>query len=47
MICVWIEIVFVSGHLNGFDFRVEIEIDLISVLRSKLIWFICGGSKLT
>ena len=44
---VWIEIVFVSGHINLFDFRVGIKIDLISVLRSKLIWFICGGSKLT
>ena len=45
--CVWIEIVFEPGHLNWFDIRVGIEIDLMSVLRSKLTFFLCGGSKLT
>ena len=43
----WIEIVFVSGHLTWFDFRVGINIDLISALRLKLTWVLCGGSKLT
>ena len=40
----WIEIVFVSGNLNWFDFRVGIEIDLNSVSRSNLTWF-CVGDR--
>ena len=40
---VWIEInsAFVSGHLNGLDIRVAIEIDLISVTGSVFMY----GSK--
>ena len=38
---------FVSGHQNWFDFRLGIEIALISVLRSKWTWILGGGSKLT
>lgn len=38
---------FVSGHRNWFHFRAAIEIDLISVLESKLTWILCRGSKLT
>ena len=45
----WIEInwLFVSGHRNRLDIRVGIKIDMISVMGSKLTWFICAGSKLT
>ena len=38
--------VFVSGHRNRLDIRVVIEIDLISVMGSKLTWLMYG-SKLT
>ena len=46
---VWIEIntAFVSGHRNRLDIRMGIEIDLISVMGSKLTWFLCGWPKMT
>ena len=31
----------VSGHQNRLDIRVGIENDLISVMGSKLAWFLC------
>ena len=45
----WMEItsVFVSGHRNRRDIKVEIEIDLSSVMSSKLTKFLCARSKLT
>ena len=45
----WIEInsVFVPGHRNRLDIRMEIEIDLISVMGSKATCFLCDRSKLT
>ena len=39
--------VFVSWHRNRFDIKVGIETDLISVMGSKLTWFLCTASKLT
>ena len=42
-----INCVLVSGHRNRLDIRVGIKIDLISVMRSKLTWFLCAGSNLT
>ena len=34
------------GHRNRLDVRVGTEIDLVSVMGSKLTWFSCTGSKL-
>ena len=39
--------VFVSGHRNGLDVRVGIEIHSISVMGSNLTWFLRAGSKST
>ena len=41
----WIEIhlVFVSGYRGVLGYGVRIEIDLVSVSRSKLTFFLCGG----
>ena len=39
--------VFVSGHRNRLDSRIGIEIDLISVMGSKINWFQRTGTKLT
>ena len=44
---VWIDIVFVSGDLKWFDFRMRMEIDLVSMLRPQFDWLRCVGSKLT
>ena len=38
---------FVAGHRNRLDIRVEIKINLISVMGSKLTWFLCAESRLT
>ena len=45
---VWIEINsnVVSGHRNQLYITMGIEIDLISVMESKLTWRLCAGSKL-
>ena len=48
LIFVWVVdmgLFLVWGHKKWHSFRVGIEIDLISVLGSKLYWFLCGGSK--
>ena len=37
----------VSGHRNRLGIRVGIKLDLISVMRSKLTWFLRAGLKLT
>ena len=44
---IWIEnsSVFVWGHRSRLDIRVDVEIDLISGMESKLPWFLCAGSK--
>ena len=46
---VWIEInlVFVSGGIEIDLFSEWGETDLTSVLRSKLAWLLCAGSRLT
>ena len=47
-VCTIINLVFVSGGVqNWFDCRLGVEIDLTSVLESKLTVFLCGGYKLT
>ena len=38
--------ILVLEYRNRLDIRVGIEIDLISVMGSKLSWFLCAGSKL-
>ena len=38
---------FVSGHRDRLDIRVEIEVELISVMGLKLALFSCSGSELT
>ena len=45
---VWIEMnsFFVLKHGSRLVVRVEIEIYVISVMGSKLTWFLCAGSKL-
>ena len=37
---------FVLKHGSRLVVRVEIEIYVISVMGSKLTWFLCAGSKL-
>ena len=38
--------ILVLEYRNRLDIRVGIEIDLISVMGSKLTWRLCAGSKL-
>ena len=48
LFCFWIKknSFLMPGHRHTLDIRVEIEIDLISVMRSKLTWSSPWGSKL-
>ena len=47
---VWVSVkinsVLVLTHPNQLDIRAGIEIEVISVMCSKLCWFLCWGSKL-
>ena len=46
-LCAGVEngLVSVSTHRNWRYFKVKIEVDLVSVLGSKLTWFLCAGRR--